>query len=60
MADVRGRRAARQLCGLWAHQLGAGTDVAGLRVPPALTGRLRPDLLDPEGFGEVGPDELAG
>lgn len=60
VADVRGYRAARRLRDRWRADLEAGAAVTSLQVPASLPGRLRPDLLDPEGFGEVGPDELAG
>lgn len=59
-ADVRGYRAARRLGTVWSDELAAGTPAAALRVPVTVPGAQRIDLLDPEGFGAVGPDELAG
>lgn len=59
-ADVRGYRAARALRDRWREELVAGRPVDTLDVPTAVPGTLRTDLQDPEGFGEVRPDELAG
>jgi hypothetical protein len=59
-ADVRGYRAARLLRDTWAADLRGGRPPHHLDVPPVIAGTLRPDLLDPEGFGEVLPDEVAG
>jgi hypothetical protein len=60
VADVRGYRAARQLRATWRDHLTGGTPPDALLVPATIPGALRADLLDPEGFGEVRPDELAG
>jgi hypothetical protein len=59
-ADVRGYRAARDLRDRWREELRAGRPVDTLVVPAAIPGSLRHDLPDPEGFGRVQPDELAG
>lgn len=60
VADVTGRRAARRLRAAWTRELRDGIAVHDLSLPDDVPGRLRPDLLDPEGFGDVRPDELAG
>jgi hypothetical protein len=59
-ADVRGYRAARDLRDLWREELRAGRPVDTLVVPAAVPGTLRSDLPDPEGFGRVQADDLAG
>ena len=60
VAVVPGRWAARRLRGSWTRELQDGVTVHELSVPDDVPGRLRPDLLDPEGFGDVQPDEIAG
>jgi hypothetical protein len=59
-ADVRGWRAARRLRDTWRQALADGAPLGALTVPAAIPATSRPDLVDPEAFGEVGPDELAG
>jgi hypothetical protein len=59
-AEVRGHGDARRLRTCWRAALAASCPPGALPIPPDLRATPRPDLVDPEGFGEVLPDEIAG